>query len=403
VDLERRLTLWGSLYAEAAIGQRFLSCRPGAFRTGHAKSGRNVAKSRVMVDIVAAMESGHKPVLSGIADAVPNAVDVQTECYRKAVRQGRLEKKDAAVQRDEGAGVLLIDRMVFFDAVPVSRHWNCWPMVLAYSFTLKVWGYAEVAGLMPIEWEDDAWNTLVLPPERKQLIKAVVKRQREIGSLDVIKGKGEGTTFLLYGPPGTGKTLTAEAMAESLHKPLFVLSAGEMGTTPKELETTFAEALGLCSRWDCLCLVDEADIFLEKRNNADVLRNSLVCVMLRQLEYHPGVLFLTTNKAEGIDPAIQSRLTLALKYESLGAEARVQIWEGVLAKAASTMSFDCERLARQKTNGRQIKNCVRLSLALALDQGKTISQQMLEETLETVCSFERDIGGYAPPGANAIC
>ena len=43
------------------------------------------------------------------------------------------------------------------------------------------------------------------------------------------------------------------------------------------------------------------------------MRNALVCVMLRQLEYHPGVLFLTTNKVRGIDAAIQSRLTLALK------------------------------------------------------------------------------------------
>merc|ERR1712066_646723 len=98
---------------------------------------------------------------------------------------------------------------------------------------------------------------------------AVVEKQRDVGSIDVIKGKGEGTTFLLYGEPGTGKTLTAEAMAEVLHKPLYVLSSGEMGTTPAELETRISSALHLCSRWNCLCLIDEADIFLEERSGKD--------------------------------------------------------------------------------------------------------------------------------------
>lgn len=43
----------------------------------------------------------------------------------------------------------------------------------------------------------------------------------------------EGTIFLLHGPPGVGKTLTAEAIAELLHKPLYVVSMGELGTTPE--------------------------------------------------------------------------------------------------------------------------------------------------------------------------
>merc|ERR1719199_1147432 len=105
-----------------------------------------------------------------------------------------------------------------------------------------------------------------------------------------------------------------------------------MGTTPEVLESKFSEALGLCARWDCLCLVDEADSFLEERTGSDMLRNALVCVMLRLLEYHPGVLFLTSNKVKGIDAAVQSRLTLALKYEPLGFDARRQVWANLLER-----------------------------------------------------------------------
>jgi len=379
----------GKLYADIGTGRRFLSCRQGAFLAGRSGKG-SVREGRVMVDLVAAMESGQRPILSGHADAAPNALDVMTAYYAKAISQGRLDKKDSAVERDGAAGVLLIDRFVFFDAIPHERFWNCWPLVPAYSFSSKVWGHAEVGGLSPVVWEDGAWDALVLPPRRKALIKAVVQKQRDVGSIDVIKGKGEGATFLLYGPPGTGKTLTAEAMAEKLHKPLYVLSAGEMGTTPEALESTLAESLRLCSRWDCICLIDEADIFLEQRSSVDILRNALVCVMLRQLEYHPGVLFLTTNKASGIDPAIQSRLTLALKYDALDEDGRKNIWTYLL-KSVQGGPFDCASLARTATNGRQIKNCVRLSMALALDEGVQLSQKLLEETLETVHAFQMDL------------
>ncbi len=387
-----RLAAQGALYAEVGTGRLFLACREGGFVHGGGRATSAQSRAgRVMVDVVAAMESGHRPVLSGHADAAPGALEAQAEYYRRAQRQGRLDKKDAAVERDDEAGVLLVDRMVFFDAVPPERCWNCWPLVPAFSFASKRWGHAEVGALSPVAWEDAAWDALVLPARRKALIRAVVQKQRDVGSVDVIAGKGEGTTFLLYGPPGTGKTLTAEAMAEALHKPLYVLSAGEMGTTPQELEATLADALRLCSRWDCLCLIDEADIFLEQRSGSDILRNALVCVMLRQLEYHPGVLFLTTTKVRGIDAAIQSRLTLALKYAPLDERGRAEIWAGLLARLGLSGPFDCAALARTATNGRQIKNCVRLAMALALDEGVALSQRMLEDTLQIVHSFQCDL------------
>lgn len=60
---------------------------------------------------------------------------------------------------------------------------------------------------------------------------------------DVIAGKGEGSIFLLHGPPGVGKTLTAEAIAELLHKPLYTVSMGELGTNPESLESNLQDIL----------------------------------------------------------------------------------------------------------------------------------------------------------------
>ena len=49
----------------------------------------------------------------------------------------------------------------------------------------------------------------------------------------MIQGKGKGLVAVLHGPPGTGKTLTAEGISELLKCPLYMVSAGELGTDPR--------------------------------------------------------------------------------------------------------------------------------------------------------------------------
>lgn len=43
-------------------------------------------------------------------------------------------------------------------------------------------------------------------------------------------------------------------------------------------------------------LLDESEVFLEERSQADLQRNALVSVFLRALEYYDGILILTTNR-----------------------------------------------------------------------------------------------------------
>ena len=113
------------------------------------------------------------------------------------------------------------------------------------------------------------------------MVKALVKHSCDSFN-DVVRGKGEGSVFLLYGEPGVGKTLTAEGICEMLHKPLYTVSLGQLGSTAAALEKNLDAILTLCARWDALILLDEADIFLEKRSPTGSLeRNAMVSVMLR--------------------------------------------------------------------------------------------------------------------------
>lgn len=68
----------------------------------------------------------------------------------------------------------------------------CWPAISGFNFTHKCWGYALVDSIHEIQFNNDAFEQLVLEHTRKQLIYAVVKNSQEVFS-DIIAGKGGGS------------------------------------------------------------------------------------------------------------------------------------------------------------------------------------------------------------------
>eukprot|EP01099_Mayorella_cantabrigiensis_P002904 TRINITY_DN230_c0_g1_i3.p1 TRINITY_DN230_c0_g1~~TRINITY_DN230_c0_g1_i3.p1 ORF type:complete len:294 (-),score=93.42 TRINITY_DN230_c0_g1_i3:45-926(-) len=241
-----------------------------------------------------------------------------------------------------------------------------------------------VEKLSPIKFDSLAYERLVLPSEKKSLIKALVlNNSSKQGFSDLISGKGAGCIFLLHGPPGVGKTLTAEAIAELLEKPLYSVSVGELGTNTTELENKLREILEVAGTWKAVILIDEADIFLEKRNESDIIRNAMVGIFLRLLEYHQGVLFLTTNRLKSFDPAFQSRVSIAIKYKRLDFESRKKIWSNFLDSAGFTEPTDTDlnSLAQFKLNGRQIRNTLRLAAVVASEEGVDLELRHIQDML----------------------
>ena len=188
--------------------------------------------------------------------------------------------------------------------------------------------------------------------------------------------------------------MTAEAVAELLHKPLYSLSLGSLGTTAAELERRLGEIMNMSARWDALILLDEADSFLETRSASSSLeRNAMVSVMLKLVEYFSGILFLTSNRIDSLDPAFQTRITLALRYEQLGKEARTQVWTNLLLKSGFQQIVDDGlinpvELAKASLNGREIKNALRLAMAMASEKDEALSQTILLQTVEIVSDYK---------------
>ncbi|CAB4435249.1 unnamed protein product [Rhizophagus irregularis] len=269
---------------------------------------------------------------------------------------------------------------------------------VAPLFASKKWGQIYIDELSDITFDDDAFDQLVMDPIKKELISSLVKSDHK--GLDIISGKGGGCIFLLHGPPGVGKTLTAEAISESLHRPLHSVSVGELGATATELEKKLNEILDVANIWNAVILIDEADIFLERRSDHDAKRNALVSIFLRLLEYHQGILFLTTNRVKCFDAAFQSRISIALKYDELDSDAREKIWRTFLdrveGKGRSKVNID--NLKERPLNGREIKTAIRLAKALAMKNNPDamITTEQLETILDISKSFKEEITGNIP-------
>lgn len=272
--------------------------------------------------------------------------------------------------------------------IPEDDLWRTFPFLYGFSLSAKQWGRFAVAGLKPIAFREDAFEKLVLPEEDKELVKAIV--QDEGGDFsDLIDGKGGGSIFLLHGPPGQGKTLTAEAIAEELRRPLYSISVGELGTSPDSLEETLREILDVATVWNAVLLLDEADIFLEERDEKDIVRNAMVGVFLRLLEYHQGVLFLTTNRVKNIDQAFYSRISIGLRFTEATVDKRAKIWTNLTA-SAKVSGLDINALAQHDLNGRQIKNVIRLAIKLARAKGGVVDDALLANVIERTGNFSTE-------------
>lgn len=280
---------------------------------------------------------------------------------------------------------------VKIEEVDEKDYFACSPYIMGFSFRSKSWGMMRVSGIKPINWATDAFERLVLDAKTKKRVRALVQNSSDSFS-DIIGGKGGGCVFLLHGEPGQGKTLTAETVAEDLKRPLYSISVGELGTDPDQLEKRLREILDLATVWNAVLLLDEADIFLEARDEKDVLRNAMVGVFLRLLEYHQGVLFLTTNRVRNIDRAFYSRISVAIAFTKAGLDKRVKVWTNLLGAAGISISAaDIERLADADLNGRQVKNVIRTAATMAKLDGEAVSFERLLDEITEATRFERDM------------
>ncbi|KAG6830282.1 hypothetical protein H0H92_001548 [Tricholoma furcatifolium] len=267
-------------------------------------------------------------------------------------------------------------------------------VVYGFSLSDKTWLEFDIEKVGPVKWNEDAFANLVLPSDRKDLLRSLVEaHHRELGFDDFIKGKGHGLVINLFGPPGVGKTFSAEATSEHVRRPLYVIGGGDLGTRASAMDASLERIFDVATAWKAIVLIDEADVFLEQRSLHDLERNAMVAVFLRHVEYYRGILFLTTNRVQAFDEAFLSRIHVALHFYELTQTSKEQVWAAFIAKLRVPHVITPEQvkeLASRNINGRQIKNAVRTAQSLAVGRGETIEYRHFVETLDAMDGFTKE-------------
>ncbi|KAH9227104.1 hypothetical protein K456DRAFT_1902670 [Colletotrichum gloeosporioides 23] len=292
--------------------------------------------------------------------------------------------------------------------------------VMAYAFRTRSWEHVHIRNLTEPHYSENMISHLVMSESRLKTLKALAKGFARLTqhnesmkdarwSADFVRGKGNGLIFLLHGKPGVGKTCTAECIAEFTHRPLMILTSSDIGTEPCEVEENLTENFKRAMNWGAVLLIDEADVFMERRSTSDLTRNSLVAGFLRALEFYDGILFLTTNRVGSFDDAFISRIHIQLYYPDFSDDERQKVWKTFIDKLArekgETMRLTMDakeyiestRKQGLKWNGREIRNAFQTAVALAEYEADKDSEGRImvkDDHLRAVVELSKDFKGY---------
>jgi SpoVK/Ycf46/Vps4 family AAA+-type ATPase len=214
---------------------------------------------------------------------------------------------------------------------------------------------------------------------------------------------GLALAFNFAGPPGTGKTICAEAIAHSLGRRLLVVRYAELeslwlGETPKNVTAIFRAA----REEGAVLFFDEADAIASRRSTSvdhgfQRESNTVVSVLLQELERCNGVVIFATNLAANFDPAFERRIRTHVLFEMPGPAEREQIWRVQMHPSRTPLAEDVDLRAlaeKYPVSGGDIRNAVlKAALAAAAERGpdsaKRIHQRHLVAGIEDVISAGR--------------
>jgi len=186
-------------------------------------------------------------------------------------------------------------------------------------------------------------------------------------------GDGElGNSALFFGPPGTGKSLSAEAIAFELGRPVKRINAAQIvskwvGQGAKNLQLLFTEARNN----EAVLLFDEADALFAGRtavsNATDRYANLDVSILLQEIERFPGVVILTTNLLENIDPAFRRRIRFHCEFPRPDDKLRLRLWHRhIPSKLPLDKGVSLKALASDfALSGAEIRNVIHRAAARA--------------------------------------
>lgn len=328
---------------------------------------------------------GSRRIKEKIRDRVENKVVIdifterEDENTSSSARQHRYENGTYFWERNEDLAKVHKGEKVKERTVPTATEIPVHPFVIIFDLQRHLRMSTHVSGLIEYIYNKKLSDKLILPKDVKELIDILIEHKAG-GFKDIIRGKSGGAVILLDGPAGVGKTLTAEVFAEHTERALYSVQASQLGLTVQDFEQNLKLVFRRAARWGAILLLDEADVYIHERGS-DLQQNALVGIMLRTLEYHGTLMFMTTNRPDVVDDAIASRCIARIDYGYPSKTDQKKIWRVLADTAGIKLTDDAINQFVEKhedLSGRDIKNILKLANLKAVAENKSITIEHID-------------------------
>ena len=216
---------------------------------------------------------------------------------------------------------------------------------------------------------------------------ALMLRARHRERLGGDLGQGVGVRALFAGPSGTGKTLAARHVADRLGKDLYRIDlAATVSKYIGETEKCLERALSAAEELDVVLLLDEGDALMARRTDVgssnDRYANLETNFLLQRIESFEGVILVTSNDADRIDPAFARRLDAVVTFRLPDAVMRRRILANQLGGHAISAPLLDDVACRCTLTGGQLRNVALHARLLALERDSRPDDATLRAAIE---------------------
>ena len=215
-------------------------------------------------------------------------------------------------------------------------------------------------------------DVMLESPSRVQLEEILdeVRHQAHLRSLGIrVRNK-----LIFFGPPGCGKSLTAQALANELRLPLYVVRFDSViGAYLGQTATHLRQLFQFAETTQCVVLFDEIDALGKRRGSpTDVGElDRIVIALMQELELSEvrGLMIATSNLPDSLDKALWRRFDVSVKFPTPGkhkltrfARSKARLFhlkwsESLRARAAKASNYaEAEKLVEDEARRQALRN-----------------------------------------------
>ena len=280
------------------------------------------------------------------------------------------------------------------------------PTVYGFDIYANKWLRLVVSTISHIRWEKKPFDKLLMDPDTKELLHAMVSdqaRTETYSNPNMIISKKGGQFLLFHGVPGTGKTFAVECIAEYVQKPVYKISLANIGTNTNELEIKLQSALYFGKIWGSVTVLEDVDAVLGSK--ADLASIAIVTTLIRFLDKTNGIFILKMDpdtllyQAFRSNEALKSRIHLTVRFNlNPASQGSEKLWRFLIHQiveqgiAKENLLDHVDQLTQNKYfNARQIRNAISAATKLASHRGEKLDYYVLCAVIDLLGHKRRDL------------